>query len=150
MLPVALSLIAGIVFGLGLVIGGMANPAKVQNFLDVAGTFDPSLAFVMAGAVIVTFVGYRLVLRERSPLFAEQFHLPTAKELDTSLLIGPALFGIGWGLSGFCPGPAITSLPLMAKGTLIFVPAMLAGVGLARFVTHQRLPRRIEPTGGTT
>lgn len=148
MFRVGLSLIAGLIFGLGLVIGGMANPAKVQNFLDVAGTFDPSLAFVMAGALIVTFVGYRLVLREPSPLFAEQFHLPTAKEVDTSLLIGPALFGIGWGLSGFCPGPAITSLPLMAKGTLIFVPAMLAGVGLARFVTHKRAPSRLETTGG--
>jgi uncharacterized membrane protein YedE/YeeE len=149
MLRLALSLIAGLIFGLGLVIGGMANPAKVQNFLDVAGIFDPSLAFVMGGAVAVTFVGYRLVFRERSPLFADQFHIPTAKELDARILIGPTLFGIGWGLSGFCPGPAITSLPLMAKGTLIFVPAMLAGVGLARFVTRKRLPRRLETTGGT-
>jgi uncharacterized membrane protein YedE/YeeE len=149
MFRVALSWIVGLIFGLGLGIGGMANPAKVKNFLDVAGTFDPSLAFVMAGAVIVTFVGYRLVLRERSPLFAEQFHLPTAKKLDASLLIGPALFGIGWGLSGFCPGPAITSLPLMAKGTLIFVPAMLAGVGLARFVTQKRALSRLETTGDT-
>ena len=148
MLRIALSLIAGLIFGLGLVIGGMADPAKVQNFLDVAGTFDPSLAFVMGGAVAVTFVGYRLVFREHSPLFAEQFHLPTAKELDPRILIGSTLFGIGWGLSGFCPGPAITSLPLMAKGTLIFVPAMLAGVGLARFVTQKHLPRRLETTGG--
>jgi uncharacterized membrane protein YedE/YeeE len=148
MLRVTLSLIAGLIFGLGLVIGGMANPAKVQNFLDVAGTFDPSLAFVMAGAVVVTFLGYRLVFRERSPMFAEQFHLPTAKEFDARILIGPALFGIGWGLSGFCPGPAITSLSLMAKGTLIFVPAMLVGVGLARLITHKRLPRHLETTGG--
>jgi uncharacterized membrane protein YedE/YeeE len=148
MLRPALSLIAGLIFGLGLVIGGMVDPAKVQNFLDVAGTFDPSLAFVMGGAVMMTFAGYRLALRERSPLFAEQFHLPTAKELDTRILIGPTLFGIGWGLSGFCPGPAITSLPLMAKGTFIFVPAMLVGVGLARFVTHKRLPRQLETTGG--
>ena len=139
MFRVALSLIAGLIFGLGLVIGGLANPAKVQNFLDVAGTFDPSLAFVMGGAVAVTFVGYRLVFRERSPLLAEQFHLPTAKELDSRILIGSALFGIGWGLSGFCPGPAITSLPLMAKGTLVFVPAMLAGVGLARSAGEIRI-----------
>jgi uncharacterized membrane protein YedE/YeeE len=150
MLRVALSLIAGLIFGLGLVIGGMANPAKVQNFLDLVGTFDPSLAFVMAGAVAVTFFGYRVVFREHSPLLVEQFHLPTAKELDARILIGSALFGIGWGLSGFCPGPAITSLSLMAKGTLIFVPAMLVGVGLARFVTHKRLPRRLETTGGAS
>lgn len=141
MLRVALSLITGLIFGLGLVIGGMADPAKVQNFLDIAGTFDPSLAFVMGGAVAVTFVGYRLVFRELSPLFAEEFHLPTAKELDARILIGPALFGIGWGLSGFCPGPAITSLPLLAKGTLIFVSAMLAGVAMARFVTQKRASR---------
>ena len=89
----------------------------------------------------VTFVGYRLVFRELSPLFAEEFHLPTAKELDARILIGPALFGIGWGLSGFCPGPAITSLPLLAKGTLIFVSAMLAGVAMARFVTQKRASR---------
>lgn len=150
MFRVALSLIAGLIFGLGLVIGGMANPAKVQNFLDAAGTFDPSLAFVMGGAVAVTFIGYRFIFRERSPLFEEQFHLPTAKELNARILIGPALFGIGWGLSGFCPGPAITSLPLLAKGTLIFVPAMLAGVGLARFVTQKLAPSRLETTGGTT
>ena len=99
--------------------------------------------------MVVTFVGYRLAFRERSPLFAEQFHLPTAKELDARIIIGPALFGIGWGLSGFCPGPAITSLPLMAKGTLIFVPAMLVGVGVARFVTETRVPRRSETTGDT-
>jgi len=149
MLRLALSLIAGLIFGLGLVIGGMADPAKVQNFLDVAGTFDPSLAFVMGGAVVVTFIGYRLALRERSPLFAERFHLPTAKDLDARIVIGPALFGIGWGLSGFCPGPAVTSLPLLAKGTLIFVPAMLVGIGLARFVTQTRAPRHFETTGGT-
>lgn len=149
MLRLALSLIAGLIFGLGLVIGGMADPAKVQNFLDVAGTFDPSLAFVMGGAVAVTFIGYRLAFRERSPLFAERFHLPAAKELDARIIIGPALFGIGWGLSGFCPGPAVTSLPLLAKGTLIFVPAMLAGIGVARFVTQTRAPRRFETTGGT-
>ncbi len=149
MLRLALSLIAGLIFGLGLVIGGMADPAKVQNFLDVAGTFDPSLAFVMGGAVVVTFIGYRLALRERSPLFAERFHLPTAKDLDARIVIGPALFGIGWGLSGFCPGPAVTSLPLLAKGTLIFVPAMLVGIGVARFVTQTRAPRHFETTGGT-
>jgi len=148
MLRVTISLIAGLVFGLGLVIGGMANPAKVQNFLDVFGTFDPSLAFVMAGAVVVTFFGYRFAFRQPSPLCVERFNLPTATEIDSRLIIGPALFGIGWGLSGFCPGPAITSLPLMATGTLVFVPAMLAGVGLARFVLQKPTPKHLETNGG--
>lgn len=102
--------IAGLLFGLGLLISGMANPAKVQNFLDLAGTFDPSLIFVMLGAVVVTFVGYRLVFRRPRPLLAERFFVPTVKDIDGRLTIGAALFGIGWGLSGFCPGPAITSL----------------------------------------
>ena len=132
------NVLAGLIFGLGLLISGMANPAKVQNFLDLAGSFDPSLLFVMAGAVVVTLVGYRLVLRRPSPLLAEQFHLPAVKDIDARLVSGAALFGIGWGLSGFCPGPAITSLALLAKGTLVFVPAMFAGIALARLVIRAR------------
>jgi uncharacterized membrane protein YedE/YeeE len=137
-----INFIAGLIFGLGLLISGMANPAKVQNFLDLAGTFDPSLIFVMLGAVVVTFVGYRLVLRRPRPLLAEKFLVPTLKEIDGRLVVGAGLFGVGWGLSGFCPGPAITSLPLLAKGTLIFVSAMIVGIGLARLLT-QAVPRRI-------
>jgi uncharacterized membrane protein YedE/YeeE len=132
--------LAGFIFGLGLLISGMADPAKVLNFLDLAGTFDPSLIFVMLGAVVVTFAGYRLVLRRPRPLLAERFFLPTLKEIDARVILGPAIFGIGWGLSGFCPGPAITSLALLAKGTLIFVPAMLAGIGLARLLVQLRAP----------
>ena len=134
----AANLLAGLIFGLGLLISGMANPAKVQNFLDLAGSFDPSLLFVMAGAVVVTLVGYRLVLRRPSPLLAEQFHLPAVKDIDARLVSGAALFGIGWGLSGFCPGPAITSLALLAEGTLVFVPAMFAGIALARLVMRAK------------
>ncbi len=126
------NLVAGLVFGLGLLISGMANPAKVQNFLDPFGTFDPSLIFVMAGAAVVTLIGYRLLLRRPKPVLAARFYLPAAKDIDARLVGGAALFGIGWGLSGFCPGPAITSLPLLAKGTLVFVPAMLAGLAFAR------------------
>lgn len=137
----AVNLLAGVIFGLGLLISGMANPAKVQNFLDLAGTFDPSLIFVMAGAVAVTFVGYRLVLRRPKPVLAERFHLPASDIIDGRLILGAALFGIGWGLSGFCPGPAIVSLPLLAKGTLIFLPAMLAGIGLARLLSQGKAPR---------
>jgi len=109
------NLLAGLIFGLGLLISGMANPAKVQNFLDLAGSFDPSLIFVMAGAVLVTFAGYCLVLSQPKPLLAERFRLPAAKDIDARLLGGATLFGIGWGLSGFCPGPAMVSLPLLAK-----------------------------------
>ena len=125
--------IAGLMFGLGLLISGMANPAKVQNFLDLAGSFDPSLIFVMAGAVAVTLVGYRLALRRPRPILVERFYLPTVRDIDARLLAGAALFGVGWGLSGFCPGPAVTSLALLAKGTLVFVPAMVGGLALARF-----------------
>jgi uncharacterized membrane protein YedE/YeeE len=137
----AVNLLAGVIFGLGLLISGMANPAKVQNFLDLAGTFDPSLIFVMAGAVAVTFVGYRLVLRRPKPVLAERFYLPASDIIDGRLILGAALFGIGWGLSGFCPGPAIVSLPLLAKGTLIFLPAMLAGIGLALLLSQGKAPR---------
>jgi len=129
---IAVNALAGLIFGLGLLISGMANPAKVQNFLDLAGTFDPSLIFVMGGAVVVTFLGYRFAFTRPQPVLAEQFSLPTAKEIEARVVLGAGLFGIGWGLSGFCPGPAITSLPLLAKGTLVFVPAMLIGIGVAR------------------
>lgn len=137
----AVNLLAGVIFGLGLLISGMANPAKVQNFLDLAGTFDPSLIFVMLGAVVVTFIGYRLMLRRPKPVLAERFYLPAADIIDGRLIGGAALFGIGWGLSGFCPGPAIVSLPLLATGTLIFLPAMLAGIAVARLLMQGKAPR---------
>ena len=142
----AVNLLAGLIFGLGLLISGMANPAKVQNFLDLAGTFDPSLIFVMAGAVAVTLVGYRLVLRRPKPVLAERFYLPAASIIDGRLILGAALFGVGWGLSGFCPGPAVTSLPLLAKGTLVFVPAMLGGIVLARLFMQAGATRALAPS----
>ena len=131
---IAIGLIAGVLFGLGLVISGMTNPAKVLNFLDLFGTWDPSLALVMAAAVVVTFLGYRLAWARRLPLLGGRCELPTGGAPDARLLVGAALFGLGWGLSGFCPGPAIAALPLTAPGTLVFVPAMLAGMWLARQV----------------
>lgn len=129
---IAAGFAAGLLFGLGLVVSGMSDPAKVMNFLDLFGTWDPSLAFVMGGAVAVTFVGYRLVLARSRPLFDATFHVPTTRDIDPTLLAGAAIFGIGWGLAGFCPGPAFTALPLLAPGTLIFVPAMLIGMAGAR------------------
>ncbi len=128
------NLALGLLIGVGLVVSGMSDPAKVLNFLDLAGTWDPSLAFVMGGAVIVTFVGYRLVFRRAAPISGATFQVPTRKDIDGRILAGPAIFGIGWGLGGFCPGPALTALALAAPGTLAFVPAMLAGMWIARVV----------------
>lgn len=124
----------GLLFGAGLVVSGMSDPAKVLNFLDLFGTWDPSLAFVMGGAVLVAFFGYRLVLRRDRPVAADKFHLPTRSDIDARILLGPAIFGLGWGLGGFCPGPALTSLGLGATGTLVFVPAMIAGMWAARML----------------
>lgn len=125
----------GLIFGLGLVIAGMSNPAKVLNFLDLAaipsGRWDASLAFVLAGAIAVTFVGYKLVLRRGQPIFGEKFHIPTSTDMDPRIIAGPAIFGIGWGLAGFCPGPAFTALTSGVPAA-IFVAAMLAGMLAAR------------------
>jgi len=132
MARILIGLATGLIFGLGLVISGMSNPAKVLNFLDLFGTWDPSLAFVMGGGVLVSMIGYRLVWTRDMPLIDAKFELPTRTDLDPRLLIGATLFGVGWGLGGFCPGPAFTAVPLAASGTLVFVPAMLVGMWLAR------------------
>jgi uncharacterized protein len=100
----------GLIFGVGIAISGMANPAKVLNFFDVAGTWDPSLIFVMGGAVVVAFLGYRIVLRRPAPIIDAKFHLPENSHIDARLLGGSALFGVGWGIAGFCPGGAIPAL----------------------------------------
>lgn len=129
--------LSGLVFGVGLIVSGMANPAKVLNFLDLFGTWDPSLAFVMGGASLTAFIGYRLVWRQETPAFAAEFDLPTSRAIDGPLIGGAAIFGIGWGIGGFCPGPALTALPMLAPGTLVFVPAMLVGLRLGhRFKPH--------------
>ena len=125
--------LAGLVFGIGLVVSGMSDPAKVLNFLDIAAlgsTWDPSLAFVMGGASVTAFVGYRLAWRRSSPVLMERFDVPSSTAIDRPLLTGAALFGLGWGIGGFCPGPAWTALPLLAPGTLAFVPAMVLGLWL--------------------
>lgn len=125
------ALAAGVLFGLGLILSGMADPAKVLNFLDIAGSWDPSLAFVMAGAIAVAAPGFWLVGKRSAPIAAPRFYVrPADAPLDRPLLWGAAIFGIGWGLVGFCPGPAIVSLPLGAPGTLAFVAAMVAGIAL--------------------
>jgi|SRR6056300_795062 uncharacterized membrane protein YedE/YeeE len=129
------TLIAGLIFGTGLILSGMANPVKVQNFLDFFGSWDPSLALVMGGAILVTMPGFWLVQKRKTPFFNNVFHLPTKTDFDFRLLAGATIFGVGWGLGGFCPGPAVTSLPLAAKGTLVFVPAMLIGMAAAKLTS---------------
>jgi uncharacterized membrane protein YedE/YeeE len=133
-----LTLISGLLFGFGLLLSGMADPAKVQNFLDLFGTWDPSLAFVMGGAIAVTMPGFWLVIRRNKPFFNDVFHLPSRTDLDARLITGAAIFGVGWGLGGFCPGPAITALPLAAEGTLIFVATMLTGMAASKYFLQRR------------
>jgi uncharacterized membrane protein YedE/YeeE len=137
------TLFAGLLFGTGLILSGMANPAKVQNFLDLFGAWDPSLAFVMGGAIMITMPGFWLVQKRSKPLFHDVFHLPTRIDFDARLAFGAATFGIGWGLGGVCPGPALTSLPLAASGTLFFVPAMLVGMVIAKYTAVQS-PKSLE------
>lgn len=126
-----ISLLIGALFGLGLAVAGMIDPAKVLNFLDLAGHWDPTLAFVMGGAVMVTLPAYQLAKRRSAPLLAPKFSLPTKTALDKRLLIGAACFGIGWGIAGLCPGPAIAALSSGQWPVLGFVLAMVAGQWLA-------------------
>lgn len=124
----------GGVFGLGITVSGMINPAKVLNFFDIAGTWDPSLIFVMGGGLAIAFAGYRLVFRHRkAPVFETAFALPTKRAIDAELVGGVAVFGIGWGIAGFCPGGAIPALGLGYSSTPIFVAAVIAGIIVARF-----------------
>lgn len=128
------ALVSGLVFGIGMAISGMTNTERVQGFLDLAGAWDPTLAFVMGGGLIVTFIGYKFVLKKPSPIFADTFHLPTKTDIDKTLLIGAVLFGAGWGLVGYCPGPAIAGLSYAYPTTLLFVATMLVGLSLARVI----------------
>lgn len=136
----------GLMFGIGIVISGMGNPAKVINFFDVAGTWDPSLLLVMGGALVVTFVGYRLVLPRPAPMFERKFSLPTARTIDTKLIGGSALFGIGWGITGFCPGGAIPVLGTGVVDVAIFLAAMVAGMLATRALTARKPANRTDAT----
>jgi len=134
--------LSGVLFGAGLVLSGMTQPSKVLGFLDVAaisaGTWDPTLLFVLGGAVITTFIGYRLVWRRAHPMYATRFQLPTATALDMPLLGGAAIFGIGWGLAGYCPGPALASLVHPTLHTGAFVAAMLGGMALGKVFNNRK------------
>jgi len=142
------SLVSGFVFALGLGLSGMTQPAKVTAFLDFTGDWDPSLACVMAGAILVHAILYRLIRRRSSPLFASTFSLPTRTDLDPRAMAGAALFGIGWGLGGFCPGPAVTSLASGHESVVIFVAAMVAGMYLYRLTEGLWLHREPAPRQG--
>ncbi|MEJ8827029.1 YeeE/YedE family protein [Variovorax humicola] len=135
------SLLAGLVFGLGLIVSGMANPAKVLGFLDLAGHWDPSLAFVMAGAIAVGVVAFAVANRRAQSFLGAEMRLPSARHIDRRLVLGSVLFGIGWGVAGFCPGPALVSLGMGEVKALIFVAAMLAGMGAFElFERRKRAP----------
>ncbi len=124
----------GLLFGIGLLVSGMANPAKVLAFLDVTGRWDPSLAFVMAGAVAVSAAGYRVARRRGRPVLAPRLEIPTRRDLDPRLLVGAAVFGLGWGLAGLCPGPALTILTVVPAPAATFVAAMVVGMLMFRLV----------------
>ena len=131
------ALISGLLFGAGVTLSGMVNPLKVLNFMDIAGTWDPTLIFVMGAGLIVTFTGYRLVFTRSHPLFEPAFSLPSASSIDQHLVGGAILFGAGWGLTGFCPGPAVASLVFGSWQSILFVAAMAAGMVAVKLITHR-------------
>jgi hypothetical protein len=134
----AVALAAGLLFGAGLTISQMIDPAKVVGFLDLFGRWDPSLALVMAGALVVTFLGYRVAHAQGRPWLAPSFAWPTRKDLDARLVLGAVLFGLGWGLAGYCPGPAIAGLALAEMPTVVFVVAMIAGMAIYHVAFERR------------
>lgn len=125
-----IALLAGLLFGMGLIVGGMTNPAKVLAFLDITGDWDPSLAFVMIGAIAVGFFAFRAAARQHNSLLGLPVHLPGMRLIDRKLILGAALFGAGWGIAGFCPGPAVASVLTGGAAIWLFVISMLAGMAL--------------------
>ncbi|MBD2231413.1 YeeE/YedE family protein [Phormidium tenue] len=134
------TLVAGLLFGLGLGFSQMIDPQRVIGFLDLFGSWDPTLAFVMGGAVLVTLISFRVILRRPHPLLGNKFFVPTRSDIDRPLVLGAALFGIGWGLGGYCPGPAIAALSLGSANPVLFVVAMIAGS-----LAHKALSRPPQP-----
>ena len=134
------SLLAGLVFGLGLILSGMADPAKVLGFLDLAGAWDPSLAFVMIGAIAVGMVAFIVARRRTVSFLGAEMRLPGARHIDRRLVVGGMLFGVGWGIAGFCPGPGLVALGMGEGKALIFVVAMLAGMGIFEWLER---PKRL-------
>lgn len=131
-------ILSGLLFGAGLTVSGMTDPERVRGFLDIVGNWDPTLAFVMGGAVLVMAIAWRVRSRMIRPVFAEKFSLPDRKDFDGRLIAGSILFGIGWGIAGLCPGPAVASLALSPSNALPFVAAMLAGMLLQRVIMQPK------------
>jgi len=134
------SFAAGLVFGLGLIVSGMADPSKVLGFLDLAGKWDPSLAFVMVGAIGVSLVAFRLAGKRAAPVLGGGFHLPAARQIDSRLVLGSIVFGVGWGLAGFCPGPALVAVGAVQMKAVAFVAAMVAGMLAFEWLERARRP----------
>ena len=132
------SLLAGLVFGLGLIVSGMADPAKVLGFLDLAGAWDPSLAFVMGGAIAVGVIAFALAGRRSRSWLGAEMRLPSARQIDSRLVAGSALFGVGWGIAGFCPGPALAALGAGEAKAVAFVAAMVAGMAIYEYLESRR------------
>jgi uncharacterized protein len=137
-MPTFFALLAGAVFGIGLIVSGMADPAKVLGFLDLAGNWDPSLAFVMGGAILVGVVSFTFARKRTVSLLGLQMRMPTATQVDRRLVGGGLLFGIGWGIAGFCPGPALVALGMGEQKALVFVAAMLVGMGLFELLERRQ------------
>lgn len=136
------ALLIGLLFGLGIAVSGMINPAKVLNFFDLAGTWDPSLAFVMAGALGVAIPGYRLVLARPGPSFEPRFQLPDTRVIDRRLVLGSLTFGIGWGIAGFCPGGALPAIGSGDPAVFLFLAALICGLLVARLLQARALTRK--------
>jgi uncharacterized membrane protein YedE/YeeE len=139
-LRAASGLLTGVVFGVGLAVAQMTDPTKVLGFLDIAGAWDASLLFVLGGAVLLSAVVFRWVLKKPTPVLDASFHLPTSTAIDARLLTGAAIFGVGWGIAGYCPGPAITSLGLGNPEALWLIPSLLAGLALQRWIDERSQP----------
>ena len=144
----AASLLAGLVFGFGLIVSGMANPAKVLGFLDLAGRWDPSLAFVMAGAIAVGLLAFAVAGKRTRSFLGAPMKLSTSRQIDRRLVAGSLIFGIGWGVAGFCPGPALVALGMGEGKALVMVLAMLAGMGVFELLEHRKHTARSGPPAG--
>lgn len=140
-MPILAAFLIGLLFGCGILVSGMSNPAKVVNFFDVAGHWDPSLAFVMGGGLLVNLVGYRIALRRKAPLLMPSFSLPALTRVDAGLIGGAAIFGVGWGLSGVCPGGLVPVLGTGRSAPLLFLAGLLIGIAAARQVRHRMAGR---------
>jgi uncharacterized membrane protein YedE/YeeE len=139
------ALLAGLVFGFGLLVSGMADPAKVLGFLDLAGAWDPSLVFVMGGAIAVGAVAFTVARRRTVSFLGLDMALPTARHVDRRLVVGSVLFGVGWGLAGLCPGPALVALGAAKHNAVVFVLAMLTGMGVYEWLEYRRAARPLRP-----